>query len=60
MRDGVRLTSSPALSLVRERAAAELAALPESMRDPLIDSASQVEISASLQALAARIDRSAY
>jgi len=60
MRDGVRLTSSPALSLVRERAAAELAALPESMRDPLIDSASQVQISASLQALAARIDRSAY
>lgn len=58
MRDGKRLTRSPDLDAVRDHAARELATLPESMRDPFGESSYTVEVSKSLQELAAKIDRS--
>ncbi|MCH8335272.1 MAG: nicotinate phosphoribosyltransferase [Proteobacteria bacterium] len=57
MRDGERLASSPDLTAVREHAVQELAGLPESMRDPFAASVYPVEISETLKALAAKIDR---
>lgn len=60
MRDGERLAGSPDLAAVREHAAKELLTLPESMHDPLAGYAYPVEVSDSLKALAAKIDRSAH
>jgi nicotinate phosphoribosyltransferase len=59
MRDGERLAGSPDLAAAREHAAKELLTLPESMHDPLAGYAYPVEISDTLKALAAKIDRSA-
>ena len=56
MRGGERIASPPALSELRGYAAAQLAALPESMYDPLMQTHYPMEFSASLQALAARVD----
>ena len=57
MRDGERLASSPELTAMREHAVQELATLPESMRDPFAKPVYPVEISETLKALAAKIDR---
>lgn len=57
MRDGKRLEPSPALGVVREHAARELASLPASMRDPFGRCEFPVEISGRLKALAEDIDR---
>lgn len=59
MCDGERLASSPPLTAVREHASKELAALPESMRDPFAGHVYPVEISETLKVLAEKIDRSA-
>ena len=58
MRDGERLAASPELTTVREHAASELATLPKSMHDPLASSDYTVEVSKTLEELAAKIDRS--
>ncbi len=60
MRNGARLSPSPALDDVREYTAGELTSLPESMRDPLGKATYPVEISESLRMLAAEIDRTAH
>ena len=57
MHGGARLVPSPPLSAVRERTAAELAMLPETLRDPLQQGDYSVDISPALQALAEEIDR---
>ncbi len=57
MEDGKRSAPSPDLDAVREHAAKELATLPDDMRDPFVKTDYEVEISKSLQDLAARIDR---
>jgi nicotinate phosphoribosyltransferase len=59
MRDGERLAASPDLPAVREHAANELATLPKSMHDPFASSDYPVEISKTLEELAAEIDSSA-
>jgi len=56
MRDGLRMASSPTLEEVRDYAASELTALPDTMGDPFSHTCYPVEISASLQALAKRVD----
>jgi len=56
MRGGKRVAAPLPLSEVRAYAAAELAALPETMHDPSVRIAYPVEISALLQALATRVD----
>jgi nicotinate phosphoribosyltransferase len=56
MTGGRRVRPSPGLDAVREHAAAELAALPESLRDPFTAGRYAVEISVELTALAKRID----
>ena len=58
MRDGERLAASPDLTAVRAHAANQLATLPKSMHDPFASSDYPVEISKSLEELAAEIDRS--
>ncbi len=56
MRGGKRVAARLPLTEVRDYAAAELAALPETMHDPSVHIAYPVKISASLQALATRVD----
>jgi len=56
MTEGRRVRPSPGLESVREHAAAELAALPESLRDLCTAGSYTVEISGELRALAKRID----
>jgi len=58
MRDGERLAASPDLAAVREHAANELATLPNAMHDPFASSDYPVEVSKTLEELAAKIDRS--
>jgi nicotinate phosphoribosyltransferase len=59
MRDGKRLGPPPSLAQIRERAARELARLPEPLRRLEAGIAYPVEISAKLKALAAEIDAKA-
>jgi nicotinate phosphoribosyltransferase len=57
VRDGKRLAPSPDLDAVREHAAKELASLPDAMRDPFVKCDYPVEVSKTLDELAASIDR---
>jgi len=56
MQNGARIATAPNLKAIRDHAAAELASLPQSMRDPLTQTGYAVEISTSLRALASRVD----
>jgi nicotinate phosphoribosyltransferase len=60
MQGGKRVAPSPDLDAVREHAAQELASfsLPDNMRDPFASSDYPVEVSKTLEELAASIDRS--
>jgi nicotinate phosphoribosyltransferase len=57
MRDGRRITASPALGAVRERARRELQRLPEPLRSLTQHVEYPVEVSPALQALTADVDR---
>lgn len=57
MRNGRRLSPSPSLEAVRERAANELESLPEALRGVRGTAAYPVKIAESLERLAAEIDR---
>lgn len=57
MRGGSRVAESPDLDTVRTQAEQALASLPDAMRDPFETAACDVEISASLRALAEEVDR---
>lgn len=57
MQDGKRLAPSPDLNAVREHATRELASLPDNMHDPFTSSDYPVEVSKTLEELAASIDR---
>lgn len=56
MRDGRRTRPSPSLDEVRQRAAANLAALPPGLKDPLEKGGYDVAISAKLESMAAALD----
>lgn len=56
MRDGRRIDASPSIEEVRQRAAASLAALPPSLRNPLAQGSYDVKVSAKLEAMAAEVD----
>lgn len=58
MRGGTRVKTSPSLDAVRAYATSELASLPDAMRDPFRQPDYPVEISASLQTLAKKVDGS--
>jgi nicotinate phosphoribosyltransferase len=57
MRDGVRVSELPSLEAIRERARAELAALPPGVRRLRDAEPYPVEVSAPLRALAEEVDR---
>jgi nicotinate phosphoribosyltransferase len=56
MRNGIRVANSPGLEVVRNRAASELASLPDAMGDPFCETHYPVGISASLRDLAEQVD----
>lgn len=58
MRNGKRVVPSPPLDTVREYAAQQLATLPNQLRDPFVETDYPVEVSRTIQELAASIDRS--
>ena len=60
MRDGRRVKTSPALAEVRDYTAAQLATLPDSLRDLQEKGEYEVEVSTKLREMADQIDRAAH
>ncbi len=60
MRDGGRVRPSPTLDEVRDYTSAQLATLPDSLRDLHEKAGYEVEVSTTLREIADQIDRAAH